>query len=314
VTPAAKLIAVVGPTATGKSALGLALAGRFGGEIVACDSTAVYRGLDIGTDKVPLGEQRGIPHHLINLVEATEVYSAARYASDAAAAIKGIAARGRVPILVGGTGFYVRALVRGLFTGPARDESLRARLTRVADRRGVEALHRWLTRVDAASAARIQPRDRMRLIRALEVYLLTGRPLTAHFAETASPIAGINVLTLGLDLPRPLLRERVSRRVDEQFARGVVDEVRRLEGAGVPLSAHAFSGLVYRQIVEMLQGARDEAATRALIVQENMRYARRQLTWFRREPDVRWLPGAGESEPIQHEACALVEGFLGVGT
>ena len=303
-------MAVVGPTATGKSALGLALAAAFGGEIVACDSTAVYRGLEIGTDKLEPAAQRGIPHHLVDVAELTETYSAARYAADAGAAIHDITARGAVPILVGGTGFYYRALVRGLFPGPARDDLIRDRLNRVAAVRGVASLHRWLQRVDSASALRIQPRDRKRLVRALEVYLLTGRPLTAHFAETQSPVAGFHVITIGLTLPRPVLRERVARRVDQQFARGVVGEVERLFGRGVPSSAHAFSGLVYRQIVEMLQGARSEDDTRALIVRENMRYARRQLIWFRKEPRVRWLDGAGEDPEIQTRAIALVRSDL----
>jgi tRNA dimethylallyltransferase len=271
------------------------LAERLGGEVVACDSTAVFRGLDIGTDKVPLGEQRGIPHHLVDMVDVTETYSAARYAADAAAAIHDIRARGKVPILAGGTGFYYRALVRGLFPGPARDEALRARLDRIAAGRGVESLHRWLQRVDAESAARIMPRDRKRLVRALEVYLVTGRPLSAHFAETTSPIAGWTVRAYGLDAPRDVLRARVTARVEQQFARGVVDEVRAHLAAGVPSTAHAFSGLVYRQIIEMLQGVRNEADTRALIVQENMRYARRQLTWFRHEPDVTWIDTAVNS-------------------
>ena len=305
-----KLVAVVGPTATGKSALGLDLAQRFGGEIVACDSTAVYRGIDIGTDKMAVEAQRGIPHHLVDLVEPTEIYSAARYAADAAAIVRAIVARGRLPVLVGGTGFYYRALVRGMFPGPARDDALRARLDRVAARRGVESLHRWLTRVDPASGRRIQPSDRKRLVRALEVYLLTGRPLTAHFDETASPIAGAQVLAIGLNLPRPILRARVARRVDEQFGRGVVREVRDLLAAGVPRSAHAFSGLVYRQVLELLDGVRDEASTRELIVRENMRYARRQLVWFRKEPGVQWIEGAGESDQVQDAAAALVSDFL----
>jgi len=287
------LIAILGPTATGKSALGLALAERFDGEIINCDSTAVYRGFDIGTDKVPLGEQRGIPHHLIDMVDATETYSAARYAADASAAIRDIHARGKVPILAGGTGFYYRALVRGLFPGPARDEALRERLDRIATSRGVESLHRWLQRVDADAAARIMPRDQKRLVRALEVYLVTGKPLTAHFAETASPLADFRIRTFGLNVARDVLRARVTARVEQQFARGVVAEVERLIAAGVPESAHAFSGLVYRQIIEMRRGVRSDADTRALIVQENMRYARRQLTWFRHEADVTWLePGA----------------------
>jgi tRNA dimethylallyltransferase len=302
------LVAVVGPTATGKSALALALAERFGGEIIACDSTAVYRGIDIGTDKVPRDQQRGIPHHLVDVVDVTETYSAARYAQDAAAVLRDVTSRGRLPVLVGGTGFYYRALVRGLFPGPARDESFRARLDRVAARRGVESLSRWLARVDAPSASRIQPRDQKRLVRALEVYLVTGRPLTSHFAATASPIAGWDVLSLGVNLPRATLLPRVTARVDAQFEAGVVEEVRALLARGVPATAHAFSGLVYRQVVEMLQGKRDERATRALIVQENMRYARRQLSWFRKEPGVHWIDGPGESSAAIEAASAFVEG------
>jgi len=305
-----RAVAVVGPTATGKSALGLAIARRFAGEIVACDSTAVYRGLDIGTDKVLAADQGGVPHHLVDVADPVETYSAARYARDASDAIRAISARGRLPVIVGGTGFYYRALVRGLFPGPARNDEVRERLGRVAERRGVGRLHRWLARVDPVSAARIQPRDLKRIVRALEVYLLTGRPLTSHFGATESPIAEYAILPVGVQLPRELLRPRVAARVDEQFARGVVAEVRALLAAGVPATAHAFSGLVYRQIMEMLQGVRDEAATRALIVQENMRYARRQVIWFRKEPDVRWLDGAGESASVQAEVISQVQAFL----
>ncbi len=305
-----RLVAIVGPTATGKSALGLSVAERFGGEIVACDSTAVYRRIDIGMDKVPIAEQRGVPHHLVDVADPADTYSAARYARDADDVIRAMTARGRLPVLVGGTGFYYRALVRGLFPGPARDEALRARLNRVAERRGVESLHRWLMRVDADSAARIQPRDQKRIVRALEVYLLTGRPLTDHFSETISPLAGWDVLPIGVTLPRDLMRERVARRVDQQFDRGVVDEVRRVVADGLPETAHALSGLVYRQVIEMLQGVRDEAATRALIVQENMRYARRQAMWFRKEADVRWIDGPGESPDAIRVAGDIVQLWL----
>ncbi|MEZ5317669.1 MAG: tRNA (adenosine(37)-N6)-dimethylallyltransferase MiaA [Vicinamibacterales bacterium] len=307
---AVRIVGVVGPTATGKSHLALALAERFDGEIVACDSTAVYRGLDIGTDKVPVTDQRGIPHHLVDLVPPTEVYSAARWAQDAARTIRAIADRGRLPVVAGGTGFYFRALTRGLFPGPGRDDALRARLDRVAGRRGVEALHRWLARVDPPSALRIQPRDQKRLVRALEVYLLTARPLSAHFAETAAPLPGLEVCAVGLTLPREALRDRVARRVDAQLARGVVDEVRELMDAGVPASAHAFSGLVYRQVLEHLRGDRDLAATRELIIRENMRYARRQALWFRKEPGIRWFEGAGESPAIVGAALAHVEAAI----
>jgi tRNA dimethylallyltransferase len=302
---------VVGPTATGKSALGLDLAEAFDGEIVSCDSTAVYRGVDIGTDKVPLAERRGIPHHLIDVVEPTETYSAARFAADAALAIESIRTRGRLPILVGGTGFYYRALVRGLFPGPARQDDLRARLDRVADRRGVDALHRWVERVDPESARRIQPRDRKRLVRALEVYLVTGKALTDHFSETRSPLAGWSVLTLGLNAPRDVLLVRVTRRVDEQLSAGVVAEVERLLAAGVSPRAHALSGLVYRQVVEMLEGRRGLADTRALIIRENMRYARRQLIWFRHEPGVRWLPYAPDPTVTRAEAREIVGSQIG---
>ena len=288
------VVAVLGPTASGKSALGLSLAERYGGEIINCDSTAVYRGFDIGTDKPPVESRRGIAHHLIDVADPTEVYTAAQFAREAAAAIREIHARNRLPILVGGTGFYYRALTRGLFPGPGANDGLRARLDTIADRRGVEHLHRMLRRVDPASAARIMPRDRKRLVRALEVYFATGRTLTAHFEDTASLIADCDVIAVALRLPAALTAERVARRVDQQFARGVVEEVRTLLAAGVPPTARSFGGLVYRQVMEMLQGLRDEPSTRALIAQENRRYARRQLIWFRKEPNLRWFDGPGE--------------------
>lgn len=293
------LLAVLGPTATGKSALGMALAHRLNGEIVNCDSTAVYRGFDIGTDKVPPAERQGVPHHLIDIVEPTTVYTAAQFARDASAVIRGIRARGHQPILVGGTGFYFRALTRGLFPGPGRDDALRARLDRSAARHGVEWLHRLVARVDPASARRIQPRDQPRLVRALEVFLLTGRPLTAHFAETSSPLPEFDVVAIGLRLPTDVLAARLAARVDTQFARGLLDEMRALLASGVPATAHPFGGLVYRQALEHLHGVRDEAATRALIVRENRHYAKRQLIWFRKEPTLRWFSGPGEDTGVQ---------------
>jgi len=289
------LIAVLGPTATGKSALGLTIAERFGGEIINCDSTAVYRGFDIGTDKLAPDERRGIPHHLIDIVEPTDEYTAAQYARDAAAVVRDVHARGRVPILVGGTGFYYRALTRGLFPGPGRDAALRGRLESVAERRGVAFLHRLLRRVDPESALRIQPRDLKRLVRALEVYFLTGRPLTEHFAQTASTIPDVEVVAVALKLPAAATSDRVTRRVDQQFDRGLLREMRALIAGGIPESARPFGGLVYRQALEHLHGVRDEAATRALIAQENRRYARRQLIWFRKEPNLTWFDGPGDS-------------------
>ena len=293
-----RVVAVLGPTASGKSALGLALAERHRGEIINCDSTAVYRGFDIGTDKVAVEARRGIVHHLIDIADPTEVYTAAQFARDAAAAIRDIHARGKLPILVGGTGFYYRALTRGLFPGPGADDEIRRRLHRIAARRGPERLHRLLRRVDPESAVRIMPRDLKRIVRALEVYFTTGRPLTTHFAETRSLIPDCDVAAIALRLPAALTAARVARRVEEQFARGIVDEVRTLLARGIPPQARPFGGLVYRQVMEMLGGVRGEAEPRALIVQENRRYARRQLIWFRKEPNLRWFDGPGEREDV----------------
>jgi len=309
VTRGPHLVALVGPTATGKSALGIRLAQRYGGEVVSCDSTAVYRGFDIGTDKVPSAQRQGIPHHLVDVAGPTEDYSAARYAREAAAVIRDVTARGKLPVLVGGTGLYYRALTRGLFPGPARDEALRARLARVAAGRGPERLHRWLRRVDPASADRIASRDRKRIVRALEVYLLTGRPLTAHFAATEPPLPEYRVSAFALQIPAELTAERVARRVDAQFEQGLLDEIRHLIAAGIPESAHPFTGLVYRQALEHLKGVRDLAATRELIVRENRRYSRRQLIWFRKEPNLQWIYAAGErvetEEHVARELAAL---------
>jgi tRNA dimethylallyltransferase len=298
---------VLGPTATGKSALGLAIAERFGGEIINCDSTAVFRGFDIGTDKLAAEQRRGIPHHLIDIADPTDEYTAAQYARDASNVIRDILSRGRVPVVVGGTGFYYRALTRGLFPGPGRDATLRGRLDAIATRRGPERLHRLLRRVDPASALRVQPRDVKRMVRALEVYFLTGRPLTEHFADTEPPLPDVEFVSIAVRLPAAAISTRVTRRVDEQFDRGVLDEVRGLLARGIPETARPFGGLVYRQALEHLHGVRDETATRALISQENRRYARRQLIWFRKEPNLTWFDGPGESAAT----IASVLDFLG---
>jgi len=294
------LIAVLGPTATGKSALGIAIAERFNGEVINCDSTAVYRGFDIGTDKVPIDQRRGIPHHLIDIADPTDEYTAAQFGRDAAAIVAGIHARGKLPIVVGGTGFYYRALTRGLFPGPGKDAKLRARLEAIASKKGVETLHRMVSRVDPESGVRIQPRDLKRLVRALEVYFQTGRPLTAHFEDTVSPLdPDVEVGAVALRMPAQWLADRLARRVDEQFEAGLLDEIRGLLASGVPADARPFGGLVYRQAMEYLNGVRSEAATRALIAQENRKYARRQLIWFRKEPNLVWFDGPGTHAEVQ---------------
>jgi len=300
------LVAIVGPTATGKSALAVELALQVRGEVVSCDSTAVYRGFDIGTDKLSKENRRGIPHHLIDVVDPTQRYSAAQYATDAAAVIGQITQRGHVPILVGGSGLYYRALTRGLFPGPGRNDRMRTRLARIASSRGVAYLHRMISRVEPESALRIQPQDEKRLIRALEVYLLTGRPLTSHFSETRSLIASYEVMTFALKLSAEEIARRVSRRVDEQFRGGLLDEITRALEAGVPPGAPPFGGLVYRQALEHLHGVRDEVETRALITQENRRYARRQLIWFRKEPNLRWISLPGEHSDALKEVLAAL--------
>jgi tRNA dimethylallyltransferase len=302
----APILAILGPTAAGKSALGIELALRHGGEVVSCDSTAVYRGFDIGTDKVPMQARRGVRHHLIDVVGPTEEYTAARYIRDAVAAIEDIYARGRWPILVGGTGLYYRALTRGLFPGPGADAHLRSRLEATARRRGVAFLHRMLRRIDPDSATRILPGDLKRMVRALEVYFLTGKPMTQHFAATVSPLRHHETIAVALSPPMSLIAERVEKRVDEQFGQGLLDEIRGLIAGGVPETARPFGGLVYRQALEYLHGFRDEAETRALITRENRHYARRQLIWFRKEPNLVWLQTPGEHP----ETLAAVESLL----
>ncbi len=309
-SPPQAVVAILGPTASGKSALGIALAERLGGEIVACDSTAVYRGFDIGTDKVPIAEQRGIPHHCVDIAEPDCDYTAADYARDAMAAIRAIRARGRLPILVGGTGFYYRALARGIFPGPGRDDRVRGRLEAIAARRGTERLHRLLAHLDPLSGARIQRRDRMRVVRALEVYFQSGRTLTDHFADTRAPLEGWTIAGLVVRPPWDEIASRISRRVDVQFARGIEAEVRALLARGVPPGARPFMGYVYRHVLELVRGERDEASARDLIVRENRQYARRQLIWFRKEPNLVWTERAGDRADTIREAECLIAARL----
>ena len=227
--------------------------------------------------------------------------------SDSLAAIEQIYARGRWPILVGGTGFYYRALVRGLFPGPGADANMRRRLEAIAERRGVEFLHRMLTRVDPASGVRIQSRDLKRMVRALEVFFLTGTPMTAHFAATVSPLAGYQTVAVALSPPMSLIAERVAKRVDAQFAHGLLDEIRGLLARGIPETARPFGGLVYRQALEHLHGVRNETDTRELITRENRHYARRQLIWFRKEPNLVWLQSSGERPDTLTAVEALLD-------
>ena len=293
------LVAIVGPTASGKSALALRLALEHGGEIVSCDSLQVYRGLDVGSAKASLAERRAVPHHLLDVVEPDEPFSAADYARLARDAVAVLRARGVLPIVAGGTGLYLRALLHGLFEGPARDEPLRERLVALARRFGDARLHRLLARVDPLSAARIPPRDRVRVVRALEVFRATGRPIGALQQEGAAPLEGFRVGVFGLHPGREALREAVTARTRAMLEGGLVDEVRRLVGRGLAPSLRPLQAIGYRQALAVLRGDLAAAAAEREIVAETMRFAKRQMTWFRhQQPGVRWFddPAAAQRE------------------
>jgi tRNA dimethylallyltransferase len=291
---ARRLIAIVGPTASGKSALALRLARECACEIVSCDSLQVYRGLDIGSAKPTREERASVPHHLIDVVEPDEDFSAADYARLARAAIAEIAGRGRLPLVVGGTGLYLRALLEGLFEGPSRDQALRGRLEALAERHGDARLHRLLRHVDPEAAARLPPTDRLRIVRALEVYWLTGRPLSDHHREQSSGggLEGFAVLVLGLEPSREVLREAVERRTRQMLAAGLVEEVRRLLARGYGPELRPLRAIGYRQATLLLQGRSTEQQAQRDIVTETMRYAKRQRTWFRHQAQVVWCPDA----------------------
>lgn len=297
----------MGSTGSGKSSLALHLAERLSGELVNADSVQLYKGFNIGSAKTPLQERRGIPHHLFDALDAETVPSAGDYARMARAAVAEIAARGKLPIVVGGTGFYVRAFLDGLPALPARDESVRARIMA----RPVESLHRLLARLEPAAAARIQPADTQKLIRALEVRLLTGAALPSP--ETADPLTGFEVLQLGLDPPREALVAAIADRTGQIFAGGLVDEVRALLASGLSGDEKPFGSLGYRQAVAHLGGelSLDEAIKSTEI--GTRQYAKRQRTWFRRDARIHWLSGFGSDPGVEAaggNACATFVGRL----
>ncbi len=298
------LVVVLGPTAVGKSRVAVDLALRFGGEIVGGDSIQVYRGFDIGTDKPSPAERRGVPHHLIDIVDPTVQFTAADFVREALAAARGIASRGRLPIVAGGTGLYLKALIDGLFPGPGRDPAVRAALEAEVREKGLEALFRRLQAVDPAYAAKIRDRDKVRIVRALEVYEATGRPISEHFRATASPVADRTVVRLGLRLDRAVLVRRIEERVERMFARGLVDEVRGLLARGVPDDAPPFRALGYRHVLAHLRAglALEEAV--ALTKTDTRQYAKRQMTWFRKMDGVAWFSpddGPGLEEHLRNQ-------------
>ena len=291
------LIAVVGPTAAGKSALALRLALSGGGEIVSCDSLQVYRGFDVGSAKPTREERARVPHHLLDVVDPDAPFSAADYARLARTALGSIRERGAAPIVVGGTGLYLRALLRGLFTGPSRDDALRARLEAMAARYGEDRLHRWLARVDPVSAARIEAADRVRVVRALEVFHKTGHPLSGHHQAGAEPLRGFNVRLLGLAPSRESLRAAVEARTGRMLAEGLVEETRRIiERYGAEV--RPLQSIGYRQAAAVVRGTLGVEEARRDIVKSTMRYAKRQMTWFRHQEQVAWCDDAAHAEAL----------------
>ena len=298
------IVAVVGPTASGKSDLGIALALRLGGEIINCDSVQVYKEIEIATAKVPLEERRGVPHHLIDFVPPEQNYTAADWARDALAKIEEIETRCRTALLVGGTGFYLRALREPFFEAPPTDADLRRRLVSLRERRGAEHLHKLLTRLDPERAARLAPRDWSRVQRALELRLQTGDRLSARMSQRpAPPPHAARLRVFALNPPRAELYNRIDQRAEAHFRAGLVEEVRRLLERGVPAEGSALGAHGYRRVVEYLRGERTLEGAVEQTKLDVRHYAKRQLTWFRREPGVEWVEGFGEDPSVQEEVA-----------
>ena len=295
--PTPGVLMLAGPTGIGKTALAVALAGRFAIEIISADSMQVYRGLEIGTAQPSAEERRRARFHLCGAIEPTETSNVARFAELCNDAHVEILARGRVPMYVGGTGMYLRALRWGLFDAEGhagRNEALRAELEAEAARLGAESLHRRLAAFDAPAAARISPADTLRIVRALEVHAATGRRISDWQAQWREPTARFPHVLAILDAPLEVIRRRIAARVDAMLAAGWVEEVRRLLAAGLAPSRHCFKALGYREIIAHLRGELDAAAMRRLILTRTGQFARRQLTWLRREKDATWIRLTGE--------------------
>lgn len=283
------VLAILGPTGTGKSSFALDAALALGGEILSCDSMAVYRGCDIGTAKVPPQERRGVPHHLLDLAEPGDFFSAGAFRDLALQTLREISARGKLPILVGGTGLYARALLQGIAPAPPRDSGLRQRLGEMARTRGPAYLHRLLKRLDPERAAQLPAADTLRLVRALEVNLLSGGPMSRLLAQTPFGMRGLSrVLRIGLTAPKPLLYNRIEARVDIMMAQGFLEEVRGLESSG-RLSGPIRKAIGYGELADHLAGGLPLEAAVAKIKQRSRNLAKRQMTWFRRERDIEWF-------------------------
>ncbi len=304
----ARLIVILGPTSSGKSALAIRLAERLAGEVLVCDSTQVYRHFDIGTGKVPVAEQRGIPHHLVDLVESHEVFTAGEYRRRALDVLEQVGRRGRLPIITAGTGLYLRALLEGLADAPERSEQLRDRLRKKAELDGPEHLHRVLARMDTEAANRIAPRDTPKIIRAIEIRKLAGKPVGEVHRSGRKRLEGYNISKIGLQPAREALYARINTRVEAMIASGWMEEVCGLVAQGVPADAKPFQFIGYsdlRACLEHRAGTKQDAVKR--IQQSTRQFAKRQITWFRKERDVTWIPRFGDDPEILAAAVRLAQ-------
>jgi len=312
-TPLPLLVVLLGPTACGKTALSLHLAERLSGEIVSCDSVAVYREMDIGAAKPSLAERRRIPHHMIDLVDPSDALTAGDYSRQARVALADITSRGKLPIVTGGTGLYLRALIDGLFPAPRRSEEIRTRLRTREASKGAHWLHRILVRLDPEAAKLIHANDTPKLVRALEVCLTARQPMTQAWLAGRNPLHGYRILRIGINPDRKTLYERINARAARMFEEGLVDETRYLaEKYGDP--SRRLTALGYRQALTVVAGQMSLAQAVASAQQGHRNYAKRQMTWFRREPEVHWLSGFGDDPGIREQAERMIASTLGETT
>ena len=303
------LVVILGPTASGKTALSLSLAEEFHGEIVNCDSVAMYREFDIGTAKPSLAERARAPHHLFDCVDPMQDVTAGEYARQARQVLQEMKSRGHLPIVVGGTGLYLRALLEGLFAGPQRSEELRERLRERAARRGLPYLHKILSRLDHTTAEKIHPNDTPKLIRAIEVCLASRQKVSELWQQGRDPLLGFRILRLGLDPDRAALYARINQRAEQMLQGGLIEETKRLIEKYGP-RARPLGSLGYKQAAEFLRGELTRENALTMIQQAHRNYAKRQMTWFRREPEVMWFRGFGEDPLIQQAAAKAIESAL----
>lgn len=304
------LLAILGATASGKSTLALSVAQRVGGEIVNCDSMQMIRYLDIGTAKPTLSDREVVPHHLYDTVEPDGFYSAGLYMRDARTVCREVSQRGNIPILVGGTGLYLRVFLEGIFDGPERSKKIRSRLKEIVASEGKASLHDMLKQIDPDAAARIEPGDRIRLNRALEVALLTGQPIS-KLQSKRIPLKGFSVVKVGICVPRQDLYDRINRRVERMFQAGLLEEVESVLEMGYSPSAKGFEAIGYRCAIEILRHELTLGQAIELTQRDTRRYAKRQLTWFRKEMGVIWVSGPGEKVSAAEEVVDLLRGTGG---